>query len=87
MNHFNNKLFIFGVILSIIISQFLLRNQFNIKDNDWLKRMISHHSTAITTSKKIRERTNDNRIKKLADEIIRVQEQEITLMKKYLKNK
>ena len=81
MNHFNSKLFIFGIILSIIISQFLLRDQFNITDKDWLERMISHHSTALTTSEKISKRTKDKKIKKLADDIYKLQDKEISLMK------
>ena len=50
-------------------------------DNQWLKRMISHHSTAITTSKNIYEKSKDEKIKQLAKEIIETQEKEITLMK------
>ena len=46
--------------------------------------MISHHSTALTTSNIIYKRTNDKRIKKLAKEIIDTQEREIKLMKSYL---
>ena len=42
-----------GIILSVGISIFLLRKQFLVNDEQWLKRMISHHSTALTTSHKI----------------------------------
>ena len=48
MNMFNIQVFLLGIILSTIISIFLLRNQLFVDDNQWLKRMISHHSTAIT---------------------------------------
>ena len=81
MGHFEVKQFLLGIILSLLISKYLLRNQFNIKDNDWLTRMISHHSTAITTSKKIYNRTNNPKIKNLSKEIIETQEREIKLMK------
>lgn len=87
MGHFKIKEFLFGIILSLIISKYLLRNQFNIKDNDWLARMISHHSTAITTSKKIFIRTKNPKIKKLSREIIETQENEIKLMKSLIKYK
>lgn len=80
----NVNIFIFGIVLSIFISVFLLRNQFLINDQEWLKRMISHHSTALTTSTKIYNRTNDKRIKDLAGNIIRTQENEIELMKSLL---
>ena len=84
MGHFNFYVFIFGIILSILISYFLLRKQFLVNDKEWLKRMISHHSTALTTSNKIYERTNNPQIKKLANEIILTQEKEILQMKSML---
>ena len=77
-----NLLLIF-VVLSLFIVM-LLRNQVWIEDNDWLRRMISHHSTALTTSHKILERTSNPQIKKLATDIIETQEREITLMKNLL---
>ncbi len=52
-----------------------------VDDNQWLKRMISHHSTALTTSEKIRERSKNKQVIKLADEIIDTQEREIKQMK------
>ena len=85
MNHFNICMFLIGVILSILVSTGLLREQLFIDDKQWLKRMISHHSTALTTSHKINNRSKDPRIKKLAKEIIDTQEREINLMKSYLK--
>ncbi len=84
MGHFNMYIFLFGVALSISIVIFLLRNQFAVEDKQWLKRMISHHSTAITTSKKIYERSKNEEIKNLAKEIIKTQEYEIKLMKSML---
>lgn len=84
MGHFNKYVFFTGIILSILVSVLLLRGQFVVSDKEWLKRMISHHSTALTTSHKIREKTNDNKIKKLAEEIIETQEREISLMKSWL---
>ena len=84
MGHFNMLVFSVGVILSVLISLYLLRYQFMVNDEEWLKRMISHHSTAITTSEKIYNRTNNRTIKKLARDIIDTQEREITLMKSLL---
>ena len=46
--------------------------------------MISHHYTALTTSHKIYNRTNNSKLKKLAKEIIDTQEREIKLMKSIL---
>ena len=84
MNMFNIKIFLLGIILSFIASIFLLRNQFLVNDNQWLKRMISHHSTALTTSRKIYKKTTDPKLKKLAKDIIDTQEREIALMKSML---
>ncbi len=81
MNHFNYITFTFGICLSILISMLLLRNQTFIDDKQWLKRMISHHSTALTTSHKIFSKTKNSRIKALARNIIYTQENEIVLMK------
>lgn len=84
MGHFNSLIFFTGVILSFIVSFVLLRNQFIVDDKQWLKRMISHHSTALTTSNKIYERTSNPKIKVLSKEIINTQEREIELMKSML---
>ena len=83
MGHFNIKIFIIGIILSGICV-LLLRKQFLVSDKEWLKRMISHHSTALTTSHKIKKNTKHKKIKELSNDIIEVQEKEITLMKSLL---
>jgi hypothetical protein len=84
MGHFNKYIFIIGIVLSISITIGLLRKQLFIDDKQWLKRMISHHSTALTTTHKIYNRTNNFKLKKLAKEIIETQEREIELMKSML---
>ena len=81
MGHFNKYVFLFGLVLSIGISVFLLRGQFIVDDKQWLRRMISHHSTALTTSHKIYNRTENVELKNLAKDIIETQEKEIKLMK------
>ena len=83
MRHFNMLVFSVGIILSIGIS-ILLRQQLLVDDKQWLKRMISHHSTALTTSHKIYNKTCNPKLKKLAKEIIDTQEKEIQLMKSML---
>lgn len=85
MGHFNKYMFGFGVVLTIAFSVLLLRNQFMVDDNQWLRRMISHHSTALTTSHKIHNKTTNPTIKKLARDIIETQEREIILMKSLVK--
>ena len=84
MGHFNINVFLIGILFSIFVAFLLLRQQFLINDRQWIRRMISHHSTALTTSHNIFNKTNDNRIKNLARGIIETQENEITFMKRFL---
>ena len=84
MGHFNVIVFTVGILLSVSISTLLLREQFMINDKQWLKRMIPHHSTALTTSHNIYNKTTNPKIKILAKEIIDTQEREIQLMKSML---
>ena len=84
MNHFNIYIFCIGIMLSIFVSVYLLRTQLYVNDSQWLRRMISHHSTALTTSHIIYNKTNNLKLKKLASEIIDTQEKEIKLMKSML---
>tara|TARA_B110001469_G_C9625267_1_gene312073 strand:- start:205 stop:609 length:405 start_codon:yes stop_codon:yes gene_type:complete len=79
----NNTLFFGGIILTFIFS-LLIRGQLMVNDQQWLRRMISHHSTALTTSYKINENTTNNEIKQLSKEIIDTQEREIKYMKQLL---
>lgn len=81
MGHFNSYIFFIGIFLSIFVVLFPLRRQIFVDDNQWLKRMISHHSTALTTSHIIKNRTKNKKLKKLAEDIINTQNREIDLMK------
>jgi len=88
MGHFNMLVFYVGIILSISVSILLLRQQLLVDDKQWLRRMIPHHSTALTTTTKLLEK-NDNfkdnpNLYRLAKEIIDTQEKEIQLMKSML---
>jgi len=74
-----------GIILTIITT-LITREQIFVDDDQWLRRMISHHSTALTTSHKIKNRTQNAELKKLAEDIIDTQEREIDQMKQLLKN-
>ena len=84
MGHFNIVVFSIGISLSIGVSILLLREQLLVDDKQWLSLMIPHHSTALTTTHKIYNRTNNPKIKDLANEIINTQEKEIQLMKSML---
>ncbi len=85
MGHFNKYVFFIGIFLSVSITIYLLRKQLLVDDEQWLRRMISHHSTALTTSHNIYKKTGNNKLKTLAKDIIETQEREIELMKSMLK--
>lgn len=85
MGHFNQNIFLLGLVLSGV-SIYLLRSQLFITDKQWLKRMISHHSTALTTSHNILNKTKDMEVKELANDIIEIQDDEIEFMKNFIKN-
>jgi hypothetical protein len=80
----NMSMLLLFILMSAILVV-MLREQFLVDDNQWLKRMISHHSTALTTSHKIRERTKNEKVRKLATNIIKTQEEEIKLMEDLLR--
>lgn len=83
--HLNMFIFLLGIFLSIFVSIFLLRKQLFVTDREWLKRMISHHSTALTTSTYIYNKTNNKKVKELSKDILETQIKEIRLMKQLLK--
>lgn len=70
-------------MLSIFI--YLYRNQIYIEDKDYLQEMIEHHSMAILTSDEILQKTQSERVKKLAESILTTQEKEIEYMRQLIK--
>ena len=70
-------------ILSIFI--YLYRNQIYIEDKDYLQEMIEHHSMAVLTSEEILQKTQSERVKKLAETILTTQEKEIEYMRQLIK--
>jgi len=72
-------LLIFFLGLSLLTA-LTLRKQCSVTDSQWLKRMISHHSTALTTSHQILSKTKNPRVSRLASNIITTQEREIKEM-------
>jgi len=82
MGHFDKKYFFIGILLSFFFI-YLMKNQVGIDDKQWLRRMIPHHSTALTSTRKLIQNSNASKkeIYRLAKDIIYNQEQEIALMK------
>lgn len=66
-------------IAVFILTLAALRTQTPINDVQYMKAMIPHHSSAILTSKKANIQDPD--VKKLSEEIIKAQEEEIAEMK------
>ena len=79
----NQLVFIIGIVLTIVTT-LIIREQMFVDDDQWLRRMISHHSTALTTSHNIKNKTQNTELKKLAEDIIDTQEREINQMKRLL---
>lgn len=87
MGHFNISTFLTGICLSIFTANMLLRRQLYVNVKQWLRRMIPHHSTAITTTKQILRHptVKDNpKLYRLMKDIIYNQEREILIMQSYL---
>jgi hypothetical protein len=85
--YFSIIIFVAGIILTTA-SIILLRNQLFVTNKQWLKRMIGHHSTAITTTKCLLNNdenfNEDGYIFRLAKDIVYNQEREILFMKNML---
>lgn len=69
---------------SLVVFLYLYRNQIYIEDEDYLKEMIEHHSMALLTSEEILQKTQSDRVRKLAENIVSTQDKEINYMKQLL---
>ena len=81
----NKKANIAIILVSIVVfssSFYLMRNQTTIDEVDYMQGMIPHHSIAILTSE--RADIKDERVRKLADDIIKAQKKEIKEMKELI---
>lgn len=77
-----NNIILLSSLLLFILSLTFLRNQTPIGDQQYMKAMIPHHSSAILTSENAD--IQDPEVRKLADEIIKTQIEEIEQMKTML---
>lgn len=77
-----NTAIITGGILLFILFFIALRTQTPISDTQYMRAMISHHSSAIMTSKNAN--IKDPEVKKLSEKIIQSQEEEIQQMERIL---
>ena len=70
--------------LMTVVFIYLYRNQLYIYDKEYLNEMIEHHSMALLTSEEILQKTESERVKRLAENIISTQQAEIEYMGKLL---
>jgi uncharacterized protein (DUF305 family) len=77
-----NAAIIGGAVVVFAVSLWLVRSQETVSDVSYMKAMIPHHSIAIMTSR--RAHIRDQRVRKLADEIIEAQVREIDEMKRLI---
>ncbi|MFH1767493.1 MAG: DUF305 domain-containing protein [Patescibacteria group bacterium] len=81
-NKKKNIAIVLGSLFLFTSALTLVRTQTPVDDVLYMKAMIPHHSIAILTSK--RANIEDPEVRKLADEIIKAQEEEIEKMKTYI---
>lgn len=78
-----NKIILATAFVVFVAILTFLRQQIFVGDVQYMKAMIPHHSSAIMTSKNAN--IKDPEVKKLSEQIIKSQEEEITKMKAKLK--
>ena len=71
---------------ALCVFLYLYRSQAYIYDKEYLEEMVEHHSMALLTSEEIQQKTNNIRVKKLAENIVTTQEAEINYMKQLIKS-
>ena len=79
-----NTLILLILLILLIGSVIMYRRQMYINEKEYLNEMIEHHSMALLTSRAIVEKTNDNQVKNLAQNIIKSQQSEINYMEQLL---
>lgn len=79
-----NQMIVGGSIVLFAVALFLVRSQTLVDDVDYMEAMIPHHSIAILTSE--RAQIEDPRVRKLADDIIEAQREEIEQMKQLIED-
>lgn len=80
MQHFSLPYYL-SLIFCLVVFVYLYRNQMYINDKEYLDEMIEHHSMALLTSGEILQKTQSDRVRKLAENIVSTQEAEIKYMK------
>ena len=74
-------------LIGMLIMYIMVKSQRFINEKQYLKDMVEHHSMAILTSTKLLEKEISIDVKKLASNILKTQEEEVSLMQKLLVDK
>ena len=74
-------------LIGMLIMYIMVKSQLFINEKQYLKDMVEHHSMAILTSTKLLEKEISIDVKKLASNILKTQEEEVSLMLKLLVDK
>jgi uncharacterized protein (DUF305 family) len=77
-----NRWIIISALAVFALALTFLRNQIPVQDEQYMKAMIPHHSSAIMVSRQAD--LKDPELKKLSEDIIKAQEKEISQMKNIL---
>jgi hypothetical protein len=83
-NRLVNAAILAGSVIAFGGALWLVRSQATVGEVSYMKAMIPHHSIAIMTSE--RATISDPRVRKLADEIIEAQREEIAEMKSLIED-
>ena len=76
----------YGLLVPLlIIFTILYKKQFFVNDKNYLEEMVEHHSMALLTSNAIINKTKNNDIKQLAENIVKTQNKEIEAMNAIIK--
>ena len=73
------------LIIGLILLVYLYKKQIYIKDKEYLKGMLEHHSMALLTSEEILNKTNNYAVAKLAKNIIQEQKDQIKEIKNIIR--
>lgn len=75
------------VVMGVFMILYMARSQVGVGDKQYFQAMIQHHSSAILVSREILKKTTNEKVKKLARDIIKSQEYEIKIMNEMLNEK
>jgi len=80
-HHTTHTSYYVPLFIGLALALILYRFQIGVTDKQYLNEMIEHHSMAILTSDEILKKTSNYHVRRLASQIVEVQQAEIKQMK------